>query len=199
MSIKNRTDIINHLIEYNGYSRYLEIGVRHGNNFREIKIDHKDSVDPAPKCDCSYPMTSDDFFKNTKPAQKYDIIFIDGLHIKEQVIRDVNNSLDRLNDGGVIVMHDCNPKNPEHATEKYNGGIWNGTVWEAFVEFRFTSSDLCMCVVDVDHGCGIIRRGAQDTLDRPTKMSFDFFQQNRMKLLNLISAGDFEKHLCRCP
>ena len=91
-----RYEIINLLIVKNGYKSYLEIGLDNGLNFSKIKIDNKKSVDPAlgqySHAKPTYKLTSDDFFKQNK--DKYDIIFIDGLHHSEQVYRDIKNSLD---------------------------------------------------------------------------------------------------------
>jgi hypothetical protein len=188
MKISNRSDIINYLIEKNGYKRYLEIGVRDNKNFNRIKATHKDGVDPAGKC--NYIMTSDKFFATIPDTQVYGIIFIDGLHLKDQVLRDVNNSLKHLDENGTIVMHDCNPIAKEHAMAKQKVNTWNGTVWEAFVELRMTRKDLFMCTVKKDTGCGIIRRGEQDLFKRQ-KMSFEFFNKNRKEILNLITAEEF--------
>ena len=49
-------------------------------------------------------MTSDKFFKDN---EKFDIIFIDGLHTFEQTIKDIDNSIKFLRDKGVILIHDC--------------------------------------------------------------------------------------------
>ena len=46
--IASRTSIINHLIKKNNFKKYLEIGVRKGNNFNKIEIDFKIAVDPNP-------------------------------------------------------------------------------------------------------------------------------------------------------
>jgi len=187
----SRSSIINKLISDNGYKRYLEIGVRDNKNFNRITTPHKDGVDPAGKC--NYVVKSDDFFSRTPATQKYDIIFIDGLHTKEQVVRDVNNSLGRLNPNGVVVIHDCNPIKKEYAVPKYKGhGTWNGTVWEGYVELRFTRPDLFMCVVATDSGCGIVKPGQQTPFPRPPKLTFKFLEQNRKALLNLISVKEFE-------
>ena len=79
-----RTDIINHLIKKNNYKRYLEIGVRNPDeNLNKITVEHKDGVDPAGNC--NYPIPSDDFFNQLDIDVKYDIIFIDGLHLDYQV------------------------------------------------------------------------------------------------------------------
>lgn len=189
--INNRSDIIKTLIENNGYARYLEIGVRDNKNFNRISTSYKDGVDPAGRC--NYVMTSDKFFSSIPVDQMYDIVFIDGLHLKDQVMKDVNNSLKHLLDGGAIVLHDCSPLRPEHASNRYKGyGTWNGTVWEAFAELRMTKKDLSMWTVNKDCGCGIIKRGNQKLFPRIT-LTFEILDKNRKALLNLISTDEFIK------
>jgi len=179
------------LITNNGYTRYLEIGIRDNKNFNRINALHKDGVDPAGKC--NYMMTSDKFFSTIPKDQVYDIVFIDGLHLKDQVIRDVNNSLDHLLEGGAIVLHDCSPLKPEHASDKYKGyGVWNGTVWEAMAELRMNRADLSIWTVDRDCGCGVIKRGNQALFPK-SKIDFNLLDKNRKQLLNLISADEFVK------
>lgn len=184
-----RTDIINLLMRVNGYKSYLEIGIRKGGNFKDINAVEKDGVDPAGNC--NYVMTSDDFFKQLPADKLYDLVFIDGLHVKDQVLKDINNSLQHLSAGGTIVMHDCNPISPKHAVSVYAGyGTWNGTVWEAWAELRMSRPDLEMTVVDTDHGCGIIRRGAQILFPRE-KIEYKLLSSKRKELLNLISIDEF--------
>lgn len=57
-----------------------------------------------------------DYLKNSK--DKYDLIFLDGDHSAQTVYKEVPKALERLNDGGVILLHDyfkkgdsANPKN----------------------------------------------------------------------------------------
>lgn len=182
-----RFDIVNFLIEKYNYKKYLEIGVKNGRSFKHIKID-KDGVDPAGKC--NYIMTSDNFFKSIPSSQKYDIVFIDGLHLKQQVLNDVNNSLKHLSSNGRIVIHDCNPPKENYASPKEHKGIWNGTVWEAFVELRMTRSDLFMYVIDTDYGCGVIRRGEQELIPLE-QLSYELLENNRKYFLNLVSVKEF--------
>ena len=90
----NRVSIINSLIEKNNYKTYLEIGVRNPDDcLNHINCELKHGVDPG--VEGNYPvtfnMTSDEFFEINKST--YDIIFIDGLHIDEQVERDIINGL----------------------------------------------------------------------------------------------------------
>lgn len=200
MKIKTRTDLCNHLIASNGYSRYLEIGVRDPrDNFAKVEVAEKHGVDPDPRRPVTFHMTSDAFFaQRTANGDRtpYDLVLIDGLHVADQVERDVIGSLDLLAPGGALVLHDCNPLNAKSAADEYIYGThWNGTVWKAWVKLRATRPDLFMCVIDVDEGCGVIRRGAQELLSAPTldyaAMDYAYLAANRRQALNLISVDDF--------
>src|SRR6266542_1178180 len=107
-----RIEISNSLIAKNGYHSYLEIGVntpaQPGWSHDSIVVATKHGVDPNPKAKATFPVESDEFFAS-HIKQKYDIVFVDGLHIFEQAYRDIVNSLKWLNPGGIIVVHDCNP------------------------------------------------------------------------------------------
>ena len=50
---------------------------------------------------------------------------------------------------------------PPQQSELDTSGHWNGGVWRAWAWLRATRPDLVMAVVDVDEGCGVIRRGSQ--------------------------------------
>lgn len=151
-----RYDIIQKFINDRNYKTFLEIGTFKGDTFNHIKIDHKESIDPDPECNATWQMTSDEYFKNSK--DKFDIIFIDGLHEHSQVYRDICNSLEHLNPRGIIVMHDCMPKsekmqlwdNKSHQHEE-----WTGDTWKAYYK-AFVESSYEVYVVDTDYGCGVI-------------------------------------------
>src|SRR5690554_871976 len=114
----NRTAIINYLIERYEFESYLEIGVFKPEwNFLQIECEEKTAVDPDPRLEDDEiyygdirEMSSDEFFESLDEDQKYDIIFIDGLHHADQVLKDINNSLKHLNENGVIVCHDMLPE-----------------------------------------------------------------------------------------
>ena len=200
MKLKTRTDLCNHLVTSNGYRRYLEIGVRDPrDNFAKVEVDEKHGVDPDPRRPVTFPMTSDAFFAQRAASDDrtpYDLVLIDGLHVADQVERDVIGSLDLLAPGGTVVVHDCNPLNEKSAAdESIYGTHWNGTVWKAWVKLRATRPDLFMCVIDMDEGCGIIRRGAQELLSLATldyaAMDYAYLAANRRHALNVISVDDF--------
>lgn len=182
-----RTDIIQFLIKRYGYKSYLEIGVKGNENFKRIICDVKDGVDPAGHC--NYPITSDEFFNQNK--KKYDIIFIDGLHLHQQVSKDIKNSLRVLNSNGIIVMHDCNPiSRDQQEVPRTKQRIWCGDTWKAFMYYR-TRKDLEMYVVDTNNGIGIIRFGKQDPI-AITNLTYSEFEKHRTEWLNLISVGRFK-------
>ena len=185
----NRTDIINHLAKKIRAQSYLEIGVWNGVNFQNIAVPYKIGVDPDPESPATLKLTSDDFFALNK--QKFDLVFIDGLHHADQVEKDIINSLEILNEGGVIVCHDMNPAKEEHQVIPFNGAIWNGDCWKAFVKLRQTRDDLDMFTIDTDYGCAVIRRGKQTPLVIKERIDFKSFDKNRAAWLNLVSPQQF--------
>ncbi len=184
-----RIDIINSFMDQRGYKSYLEIGVQKGKSFSEVRCKNKVGVDPDPESAATIKKTSDDFFKENK--KKFDVIFIDGLHESHQVIKDIENSLLILNDGGVIVMHDCLPTSKGMQEVPRIQRDWTGDVWRAFLHYR-NRGDLFMCVVDTDFGCGIIKRGEQIPLS-VTAPDYEDFERNKKEWMNIIPVGEFLK------
>jgi Methyltransferase domain len=199
-SERSRADLLNHLIQRNGYETYLEIGVRDPTlNFDKIRVRTKHAVDPAPAGPISHKMTSDAFFQHLAtgaPGTLYDLVFIDGLHIADQVERDVAHALRHLAPRGTIVLHDVNPLTRDAQTDDYDGAKrWNGTVWKAWAKLRATAADLSMCVVDMDEGCGVIQRGSQTCWPLPTldyaALDYKYLKRHRRGLLNLVPPSRF--------
>lgn len=196
-----RADIINHLIKTYDYKSYLEIGYGNGYTFDKVIAPTKIGVDGGrglnPVDTTAIRMRSEDYFKmvSIQGDTKYDIIFIDGSHLREDVEKDVTSSLEFLNENGSIVMHDCNPPNKFFQEREQSPHVsgWMGDVWKAFVKFRTIREDIEMCVVDTDYGCGVVRFGKQNVLkiDIEKDLVYESFEQNREEWLNLISIEDF--------
>ena len=108
-----RHEVINALSAACGLSDYLEIGVESGVTFNKIEIARKVAVDPnfrVPVRELSgeaFAITSDQFFE--QDDRRFDCVFVDGLHIYEQALRDFQNGWARLRPGGVVVIDDCYP------------------------------------------------------------------------------------------
>ena len=198
--IMKRWEIINRIIRSKGYEKYLEIGVRDGECFKEISCCEKTGVDPNPtSTHTTHIMPSDDFFASLGADKKFDIIFIDGLHIDWQVDKDIENSLNHLNEGGTIVLHDCNPPTEEHALEypiftPPVNGSWNGTVYKSLVKLRLYKNDCLLKTVDTDWGVGILTREESKTINvfPDEAVSWDFFDVNRKEIIGLITPEEFE-------
>jgi glycosyltransferase involved in cell wall biosynthesis len=142
--IYKRSQIINKLT--NTYDKYLEIGVEYGECFNETHFINKVGVDPDPKFTPKddqelYIQTSDNFFKQYDNTQKFDVIFIDGMHQAEYVLCDINNSIQILSSNGTIFMDDILPFNYNEQLKipikhYYENGIlkygenWTGDVWK---------------------------------------------------------------------
>jgi Methyltransferase domain len=220
-----RTDVIQKIIDKKKALRYLEIGVNNGDNFFPIEISQKTAVDPSfafssarqTEWEAKNPAnmaakyitaTSDDFFAKADAVDGFDVVFIDGLHTYEQSLQDVFNSLDKLNDNGVIVMHDCKPPHVAAAypaaslqaaedaqkdeATKVSGwdGIWCGDVWKTICHLRSRRQDLRVFVLDCDFGLGIVMKGKPDnnldlSTDQLNAMTYEDIFNGDGSLLNL--------------
>ena len=105
---------------------------------------NKTGVDPDPKIlkKNILVLTSDDFFDINR--YKYDVIFVDGMHQSEYVLRDVNNSINVLTNNccnKYLFLDDILPLNYneqlkvpiQHYYEKgilKYGENWTGDVWK---------------------------------------------------------------------
>lgn len=187
-----RMDFLNYIIKQKKLNSYLEIGVKNGLCFSEIDISNKTGVDPNPLFQDTnvLRMTSDSFFNSIEINNKYDLIFIDGLHTEEQVDRDIKNSLIHLSDNGYIMLHDCSPTTEERTKKEYNG-----TTYKSIIKLR-CNTDMNIVTIDADEGCAIINPfGGQElfrTIDEEDLLNnFSIFNEHRKEILNLISVDSF--------
>lgn len=209
-----RTDIINHIILHStGYKgTYLEIGLnRPEDNYFNVLCANKECVDPMGDDNLDFldgeekrqwvidtvlthRMTSDEFFEqNTK---KYDVIFIDGLHLAEQVHKDIVNAYNCLNPGGFIVIHDCLPLEEEHQKIPRVSACWNGDVWKAIPNLY--KADISFVVVDTDSGCGVIKYTGPKNFDNYNIASIEYNElftnhELRNAVMHVVSPEEFFK------
>jgi hypothetical protein len=192
ISVVKRFDVLNALITQHGYTSYLEIGIQNpGNNFDRVNCADKTGIDPFPLRKDILNFTSDEFFTQLHKNQKFDLIFIDGLHHYDQVYTDIINSLKHLSPRGSIVCHDMLPESElMQIVPMLPQAImaWTGDCWKAWAILRMTEKDLSMKVIDCDFGVGVIRKGSQDLFAHQvpvSAMNYGFFTSHRNELMNV--------------
>ena len=128
-------------------STYVEIGLGHGRSLalagpetRAVGIDPFQGAWERLHYVCPhgpatlFPLTSDDFFaqhdlREVIGQETFDLAFIDGLHLFEQVLKDFINLERYAGRDSVVLMHDCLPIAPIVAERERCTGFWTGDVW----------------------------------------------------------------------
>src|SRR5690606_3611886 len=184
--MNTKEQIINKLIEENGYTRYLEIGYQYGDCYNKISCEHKKACDPEVEADGVHKMTSDQFFKQNEAI--FDIVFIDGLHHADQVRKDIINASKWLSTNGAIVLHDLIPPTKEAQIVPRQTKHWTGDVWRAMVGFRKKYPEVVAYTHNFDYGVGVIfpagkvftRRFVDETT------TYEDFVKNQEILLGIV-------------
>lgn len=166
MSAKvTRSEVVQKILSLFHEASYLEIGVAKGTTFHAVSAQRKVAVDPMFRFDVPsaenknieatyHQLTSDEYFGTIIGAnEKFDVIYIDGLHTFDQTLRDFVNAVAHLNEGGVIVIDDVLPSSYFAAIRDLNTvkilrarsvapeGAWMGDVYRIvfFIESFFQS------------------------------------------------------------
>ena len=187
-----RWDLIEYLINKYEYSDYLEIGCDQDQLFSKVRIKNKTGVDPVSGGNIR--KTSDEFFRENK--NKFDIIFIDGLHIYNQVKKDILNSISCLKEEGIVLVHDCMPDSlSKQAVPRYRMS-WNGDVWKAIVDLR-QNENLEIYTCKIDQGIGVIKKKRNSSILKLEKnikdLKFEDYYKNYEKYLRVIDLDKFKK------
>lgn len=114
-----------------------------------------------------------------------------------------------LNKGGIIVAHDCDPRDPALATPEYKSGGWCGAAYAAFIDFVPPRDTFKYYTVDTDFGCGVVftdpsRSGFVPRPGDRRELEFGwrgigsrdgdrlaYYRAHREALLNPISPAEF--------
>ena len=156
----NRVSFISAATQKFSDCRYLEIGCDNNICFKSIPVINKIGVDPIRGGNVKE--TSDNFFKDNK--NRFDVIFLDGLHIYEQCRKDVINSLKVLEKNGFIFLHDMTPRNwAEENVPRLKDTLWTGNIWKVALELSKTKG-IDFFVINADMGVGIIKKNEEDIL-----------------------------------
>ena len=117
-----KSEVVQSILDlFPGPTAYLEVGVSKATTFDPIRATRKVAVDPAFLFEISeakarnpnaeyHQMTSDRYFGEViQDSDAFDVIYLDGLHTFEQILRDFTNALCFLKKGGVIVINEVYP------------------------------------------------------------------------------------------
>jgi hypothetical protein len=178
--------LINDLISDLNYKSYLELGVSIGESWKLISCENKIGVDNninvANEFDGVVHATTDDYFLNNK--DKFDLIYIDALHEKNQVYKDFKNSFNVLNDSGVIIFHDVNPF--DISQTHFNS---SGDVFELWIELAKTYKVYIIKNEYDGDSVGIfIKSKNSKFIDIEVKdYTYQFFSENREDFISYLN------------
>jgi|GEM_PF-4238676 len=168
---------------------YLEIGSNYGESLDCFKRARRMiAIDPAPKFPPSrfpnlefHKDTSDAYFDRVlagenRPAP--DVVFVDGLHESDQVLRDFVNAEALARPGAIVLLHDVMPVDPRTATKVRRYDFWLGDCWRAlhFIAHHRRDLEIGICPVRPS-GLALVRLG-----DAPRPIPLEDFQEHADRL-----------------
>ena len=105
-----RDEVINYLLNkmFQKNGKYLEIGCDLNQTFSKIDNNNKTGIDPVRGGNLK--LSSKEFFENYN-KEFFDVVFIDGSHLIEDVYYDTVQAMKNLNLGGYILLDDVLPNN----------------------------------------------------------------------------------------
>jgi Methyltransferase domain len=139
-------------------ANYVEIGVRRGESLRMardgttcIGIDPSPMIDQEPPGTRIYALTSDEFFARHDLGAllggPFELAFIDGLHLFEQVLRDFMHLEGYAHRRSVVLLHDCLPLDGLTSSRSRTTAFYSGDVWKAALALRRQRPDLELVTV----------------------------------------------------
>lgn len=191
---------------------YVEIGLGHGRSLalsglttNAIGIDPYQGFWERLNYACPhgpaklFPLTSDDFFeKHDLPGvmghATFDLGFIDGLHLFEQVLKDFINLERYARKDSIILIHDCLPIAPIVAKRDRCTGFWTGDVWRIIPCLKTFRPDLnVMTIPTKPSGLGVV-----GNLDAASTVLADNYDDIIRYYLSLNCPENFEQRKIVC-
>lgn len=155
----NRVQIINKFINENNFKNYLEIGCDLDKTFNNVDIENKVGVDPVRGG--TFRGTADKFFSSN--SAYFDVIFIDGSHMVEDVYKDLVNSLNVLNIGGIVFLDDILPVKQITTFRNRCTNKWHGDVYK-IIKFIRDIEGIEFYFLPFDHGMAYIKKNKNQIL-----------------------------------
>lgn len=210
-------DIVNRLIERFGLVTYLEYNKFDGASYYDdVVCAHKEiaylperSYLDGVNIQRLLNIAKDVDFERIMPLRelflrfgdrKFDIIFFDPVHVRPDVDQALQMLPRLLNEGGFLVIHDCNPEHVSLTSIQRRPGSWVGETYKAFALFRHFNRDRAITISE-DFGVGIIWN---KELNLSYSVGFDIdyheFSRNKEEYIGLIDyQGFLEKTAERKP
>lgn len=141
---------------------YLEVGTLSGSSLAlaqcaSIAVDprfalEKEVLASKPAC-LFFQMSSDAFFQQYNPRMLFgravDVVFLDGLHYAEVLLRDFINAERYVKRNSIIALHDCVPQHRDWTTRSIlPGAAWAGDVWKVPLILKKYRPDIEMITID---------------------------------------------------
>jgi len=202
-----RLELLNLIARMTNARDYLEIGVAEGNTLANVIAPNRTGVDPAPRY---YAMNaerlaaikamevheseSDHFFAHN--TRTFDLIFVDGLHLYEQAMKDLLNALDVLNPGGFVLVHDLVPLEAAHAARNRTTELWNGDVWKVVFDLWRHHKNVGYFVMDDDAGVGVLWKKHEDARFAPVwheyirDLGYEVMEQAGPEFMNKVAPDE---------
>jgi len=226
-----RAAVLKRLTNLYAEPRYLEVGVANGHTFDRVPATRKVAVDPTFRFDHEamqaanpgteyHEVTSDAYFAEIiDPAEQFDVIYLDGLHVGDQTLRDLQNALLHLQPQGVIVIDDTRPPShlaaiPDladfHTVRTWLGSTANPWMGDVFKVVWFIASfmpGLSYATIENNHGQTVVWRRTAPvdptapahpvlTMAQIAALTFDDLVLHE-EVLQLARYGDIRKALRR--
>ena len=110
---------INDVINKYKFTDYLELGICNGETWKNVHASNKVGVDADPNCKLKDVMncTTDEYFEGIDNCIKFDLVFIDCIHVY---------------DNGIIIFHDIAPRSERETDPEVSGDCFK--FWISLVD-----------------------------------------------------------------
>lgn len=190
--------------------RYMEIGIETGETLAFCEPGTQGfGIDPDPRLRVElpettrvFPVTSDAFFEH-EDVQKVlggslDFVFIDGLHVFSQVLRDFINVEKYSTKKTVVLFHDCYPIDEITQRSKRETFFWTGDPWKIVPCLKACRPDLEVLTIKTQPsglamvlGCDPSNTSLDDNYDEIVKkfdnLHYNDIEANKDEALNAVA------------
>lgn len=187
-----RPEAVQRLLSLYDRPRYLEIGVCKGATFHNVSAYEKVAVDPKFQFDVDdaratapnatyHEVPSDEYFGSiADPDEKFDVIFLDGLHTSEQTLRDFMSAILLLRNNGVILIDDVRPPTylasiPNRSNffkvrrfVKSRDQRWMGDVYRLVYFIQTFAQQFTYAIITDNHGQAVVWRKRREAVPHRT-------------------------------